>query len=62
MKKDNRETVQYILKQNLKVVAKYYLSNTNLDSETNAYWRGYYDASIAVLSLLGTQQIRMEEI
>lgn len=62
MKKDKRETVQYILKHNLKVVAKYYLSNTNLDTETNAYWRGYYDASRAVLSLLGTQQMRMEEM
>lgn len=62
MNKDKRETVQYILKHNLKVVAKFYLSNPNLDTENNAYWRGYYDASRAALSLLGTQQVRMEEM
>lgn len=61
MNKERQKTVEYILKQNLKVVAKHYLSNPSLTEETCAYWRGYYDASKACLSLLEMKQTRLEE-
>lgn len=60
MKKDKRETVEYILKHNLKVVARHYLSDTSLDEANTGYWRGYYDATKAVLSLLTVKQTKME--
>lgn len=60
MTKERQQTVEYILKHNLKVVAKHYLADTSLNDANSGYWRGYYDATKAVLSLLTMKQTKLE--